>query len=161
MLVGGEELGRVGIGSLGKEARLDGIEGLEVWNLNENPTYLRVILMAHSDLTHPVFLAVLIELGGDTPAQATADEHIEQAGQEVCLRNHRSAPISMVDLNVLLLESQASRVAAVEALGYHEQLGHAQVNDFTVWHTDADELTLEVEFLQGLDANPFPAIGTV
>ncbi len=61
MLVGAEELGRTRVGSGWKESRLDGIEGFEVWNLNQNPTHLWIILMAYSDLPHPVFLAILIE----------------------------------------------------------------------------------------------------
>ena len=62
MLVGGEELGRTGVSPCWKESRLDGIEGFEVWNLNQNPTHLWIVLMAHSDLPHPVFLAILVEL---------------------------------------------------------------------------------------------------
>ncbi len=62
MLVGGEELGRIRVSPCWKESRLDGIEGFEVWNLNQNPTHLWIILMAHSNLPHPVFLAILVEL---------------------------------------------------------------------------------------------------
>src|SRR5437763_16652831 len=102
--------------------------GFGVWNLNQTPAHLWIILMAHSALASPVFLAILVELRGDAPSQAAADEHIEQASQEVRLRHHRPTPISMIDLDVVLLESQTFRVSTVEPLAYHEQFGHTQVN---------------------------------
>src|SRR6059058_5800373 len=67
----------------------------------------------------------------------------------------------MIDLDVLLLESQTFRVCTVEPLGYHEQLGYTEVNDLTARYPHTDELPLEVEFLESLDANPLSTIGTV
>src|ERR1700694_5505558 len=69
-------------------------------------------------------------------------------------------PVSMIDLDVVLLEAQTFRVSTVEPLGDHEQLGHTQVNDLTAWYPHTDELPLEVEFLESLDANPLSTIGT-
>ncbi len=65
----------------------------------------------------------------------------------------------MIDLDIVLLESQAFRVAAVKALGDHKQLWDAEINDLTVRDAHADKLPFEVEFLQGLNANAQAAIG--
>src|SRR5438552_14706787 len=70
-------------------------------------------------------------------------------------------PVSMIDLDVVLLEAQAFRVSTAEPLGDHEQLGHTQVNDLTARDPHTDEQPLEVEFLESLDANPLSTIGTV
>ena len=69
--------------------------------------------MADRDLPHPVFLAVLVELRGDAAAQAAADEHLDQPGEEVRLGHHRAAAVLVVDLDVVLLEAEPLRVGAV------------------------------------------------
>src|SRR5206468_8315436 len=76
------------------------------------------------------------------------------------LRHHGSTSVSMIDLDVLLLESQTFRVSAVEPLGYHEQLGYTEFNDLTARFPHTDEQPLEVEFLESLDANPLSTIET-
>src|SRR5258708_36216797 len=67
----------------------------------------------------------------------------------------------MIGLDVLLLESQTFRVSTLKTLGYHEQLGYTEFNDLTVRFPHTDELPLEVEFLESLDANPLSTIETV
>src|SRR5207237_9516878 len=79
---------------------------------------------------------------------------------ELRLRHPRSTPISVIDLDVLLLESQTFRVSTVEPLGYHEQLGYTEFNDLTARFPHTDELPLKIEFLEGLDANALSPIET-
>src|SRR5258706_3656442 len=67
----------------------------------------------------------------------------------------------MIDLDVLLLESQTFRVITVEPLGDHEQFGYTEFNDLTARFPHTDELPPEVEFLEGLDANPLSTIETM
>src|SRR5579863_3365558 len=65
----------------------------------------------------------------------------------------------MIDLDIVLLESQTFRVSTAEALSDHKQLRYPQVNDLAARYPHADELTLEVELLEGLDANALAPIG--
>ncbi len=67
----------------------------------------------------------------------------------------------MIDPNIVLLEAQAFRIATAESLGYHEQFGYAQVNDLATWFPHTDELSLEIEFLERLDANALSTIRKV
>src|SRR2546430_1183981 len=67
----------------------------------------------------------------------------------------------MIDLDIMLLESQAFCIITAKPLGDHEQFGHTKVNDLAAWYPHTHELSLEVELLESLDANPLSTIRTV
>src|SRR5581483_7420838 len=111
------------------------------------------------DLPHPVLVAVLVELRRDAPPQQAADEDLDETGEEVGLRDDGTAAVAVVDLDVVLLETEPLRVARVRTLRDHDQLRHAEVDHLRVRLADADELALEVEFLQRLDADVQASVG--
>ncbi len=93
------------------------------------------------------------------PAEAPAHQDLDQARQKVRLRHHLAATVVVVDLDVLLDEPQPGRVRAVEALSDHDQLGDSDVDDLGAGRSDAHELALEVELLEGLDTDLQSVVG--